>query len=249
MIKEMRYGEYNLYYCEECPQMLELGKDIVDKKELNIFQEFKVTQRNYVVGIEYSNEKYILKIPRNEQRIPQRKVQTLFKKGEAVTTLLNINNLIEMGFEEFSRPLLAGVRRKRGMIEESFLVMEYEEGRRIEVKDIEKVVEFGKKLHRVGHYHGDFNVSNFIMVGDKLKVIDTQGKKYSFGSYRKHYETLTFANDNFINEQKLDGLKLFNYQKDFWYYLAYFVKNFKNNGVMMKFRECKRKLRNKGWKI
>ena len=54
--------------------------------------------------IEVNNKKYVYKEPRNEFRIPQRQVTTLLKKGESLTTLVNINNLINMGFKEFVKP-------------------------------------------------------------------------------------------------------------------------------------------------
>lgn len=248
MIESIEYKGYALYYVRDSEEILGLGKNIIDD-EIEIFQEFKVTQRNYVAGVEYRDRKYILKSPRNEYRIPQRKIQTLFKRGEVLTTLININELLEKGFNEFSRPLLAGVKRKNGMICDSFLIMEFEEGRGIKIGDLGKIIEFGKKIHGIGRYHGDFNISNFLMTSKGLKVIDTQGKKYFFGTYRKHYEVLTFTKDLFILENHLDGIEMFNYPKDSFYYLAYFIKNFKQNSVIVKFRNIKKKLRDKGWKV
>ena len=64
--------------------------------KINILEELKVTDRNYVAKIKYQNETLILKSPRNEHRIPQRKFFTLFKDGESLSTLKNINLLIQL---------------------------------------------------------------------------------------------------------------------------------------------------------
>ena len=249
MIKKIEYKDYKVFYFERYKNILKLGTNIIDNN-IEIFKEFKVTKRNYVVGIEYENKKYILKSPRNEHRIPQRKFFTMFKDGESLSTLRNINILIdEYGFDEFVRPLMAIVKRKKGMIIDSYLVMKYVEGTPLEKKDIFTAVEFLKKLHRSKHYHGDANTSNFMMKDGKLRTIDTQGKKYWFGEYRKYYEVLTFSEDLLVLIYELNGVKLFNYPKNMWYYLAYFVKYGKKNKYIEKIKKWKKKKRDQGWKI
>lgn len=248
MIKSIQYKDYKIFYLDSREDLIELGKEIIDGK-VEIFREFKVTKRNYVAGALYKGEKYVVKSPRNEHRIPQRKVQTLFKEGEALTTLKNVNELIERGFHEFVRPLMAIVKRRSGMIVDSFLVMEYVEGRRPERNEIFLVVDFGRRLHGSKHYHGDFNTSNFLMTEEGLKTIDTQGKRFSFGTYRKHYEVMTFSKDLLLLDYEMDGEKIFGYSKDIYYYLAHCMKGFKNLSVVSEVKRIKKKLRDKGWKI
>lgn len=248
MIKNTRYRDYEMFYLDSKEDLIELGKNIIDNK-IDIFQEFKVTQRNYVAGVLYNGEKYVLKSPRNEHRIPQRKLQTLFKEGEALTTLKNINELIDEGFKEFVKPLMALVKRKNGMIVDSYLIMDYIEGRHLKRDEISQVVDFGKRLHLAKHYHGDFNTSNFMMTDKGLKTIDTQGKKLSFGTYHKHYEVMTFSRDLLILEYGFNGEKLFGYSKDVFYYIAYLIKGFKNMSFISRVKAYKKSLRNKGWKI
>jgi len=248
MIKNIQYKDYKIFYLDSRADLIDFGKKIIDGK-MEIFQEFKVTKRNYVAGAVYKDEKYVVKSPRNEHRIPQRKLQTFFKEGEALTTLKNVNNLIDNGLEEFVRPLMAIVKRRKGMIVDSFLVMEYVEGRRPEREEISLIVDFGRRLHKIKHYHGDFNTSNFLMTSNGLKTIDTQGKNFSFGSYRKHYEVMTFSKDLLILEYGMDGEKLFDYSKDFYYYLAHWMKGFKNLSVVSKVKKIKKNLRDRGWKV
>lgn len=248
MIKNIQYKDYKISYLDSRADLIDFGKKIIDGK-IEIFQEFKVTKRNYVAGAIYENKKYVVKSPRNEHRIPQRKVQTLFKEGEALTTLNNVNELIDKGFQEFVRPLMAIVKRRKGMIVDSFLVMEYVEGRRPEREEISLIVDFGRRLHKIKHYHGDFNTSNFMMTSDGLKTIDTQGKIFSFGSYRKHYEVMTFSRDLLVLKYGFNGEELFSYRKDIFYYLAHWIKGFKSLSVVSKIKEMKKKLRDNGWKV
>ena len=241
MIKKIEYKGYKVFYLEKYKNILKLGTNIIDNN-IEIFKEFKVTKRNYVVGLEFENKKYILKSPRNEHRIPQRNFFTMFKDGESLSTLRNINTLIdEYGFDEFVRPLMAIVKRKNGMIVDSYLVMEYVKGESLEKKDVFIAVEFLKKLHISKHYHGDANTSNFMMKNGKLKTIDTQGKKYWFGEYRKCYEVFTFSEDLLVLMYKLNGVKLFTYPKNIWYHVAYFMKHWKKNKWVEKIKNGKRK--------
>jgi len=166
---------------------------------------------------------------------------TLFKKGEALTTLININKIMdELKISEYVRPLLAINRRKHGMIDFSFLVLEKVKGD----SNVDKIalIELIKKIHRNKIYHGDFNPSNFIFTKNGIKIIDTQGKKMSFGNYRAHYDILTMKMDTYPD------LK-YPYKKNLFYYIALAVKKMKRLKFVEKIKEKKKILREKGWKI
>ena len=238
MLLEEKYKEYSIFAYNKF--FIEIGKNIIDKeyKEINIF---KNTKRNYVSEIQINNISYIFKEPRNECIIPQRKFFTLLKKGEALTTLVNVNKaIIEDNLTEYAKPFLAIVKRKNGMISYSALVQE-----KINIKtnrDLDKMVEVTKKIHNKGYYHGDCNPSNFITSKNEIKILDTQGKKMGFGNYRAHYDILTMKMDNY-NDMK------YPYKKNLFYYFALFVKKFKKLKFIEKIKEKKKKLREKGWKI
>ena len=126
---------------------------------------------------------------------------TLVKKGEALTTLININNAIySQNINEYAEPFLAICKRKKGIIIYSSIVMEKISG--IISSDDDKkdiMVELMKKIHEKGFYHGDFNPSNFIFSDKGIKTIDTQGKKMFFGKYRAHFDMLTMKWDSYQN--------------------------------------------------
>ena len=238
MLKKIRYEKYEIFSIDS--NYLQLGIQIVNKK-YKIIKKLKDTKRNFVAIIEINNKKYVFKEPRNEYRIPQRKIMTLLKKGEAVTTLKNINRLNNEGFSDFVKPLLAITSRKFGMIEYSGFLMEYFEG----IIDINKNLEFVKlvkKMHKNRVYHGDFNPGNFLVKDNVVKIIDTQAKKMFFGKYRAHYDMITMKMDSY-KEMK------YPYEKDIFYYFALIVKKFKRLKFIEKIKEKKKKLRDKGWKI
>lgn len=239
--KKEKYKGYNLYYFEE--KFSEIGKKIVDKnyKEEKIL---KNTKRNFVEIINLNEEKFVLKENRNEHIIPQRKLLTFFKKGEALTTLINLNKLINnYNLKEFVKPFLVINKRKYGMIVYSCIIMEEVQG--IISSDDDKkdmIVKIMKEIHKKGFYHGDFNPSNFIFSNNGIKIIDTQGKKMLFGKYRAHYDMLTMKWDSYKDME-------YPYKKDIYYYFAVFVKKIKKNSFIEKVKYKKKKLREKGWKI
>ncbi|PHH97746.1 lipopolysaccharide biosynthesis protein [Fusobacterium nucleatum] len=239
MIKEQDYKGFKIFYCED--EYLEFGKKIIEK-DFKTIKILKDSKRNYVSEIEIEGNNFIIKEPRNEYIIPQRKIMTLFKKGEAVSTLININKLIDKyGFKEYARPFLAIVRRKNKMINYSLFLMEKIEGK-IEEKNLDVLIELIKKIHKKGFYHGDFNPSNFLNSNGKIFILDTQGKKMFFGNYRAHYDMLTMKIDTYKNMK-------YPYSKNIFYYFAFTVKKFKKLYFVRKIKEFKKRLREKGWKI
>ncbi len=238
MLKKEIYKGFNIFSYDS--KNIEIGKKILDnnyKTEI----VFKDSKRSTVSEIKIDNNSYILKRIGNETIIPQRKLMTLFKKGEALTTLININKIMdELKISEYVRPLLAINRRKHGMIDFSFLVLEKVKGD----SNVDKIalIELIKKIHRNKIYHGDFNPSNFIFTKNGIKIIDTQGKKMSFGNYRAHYDILTMKMDTYPD------LK-YPYKKNLFYYIAPAVKKMKRLKFVEKIKEKKKILREKGWKI
>ena len=238
MLLEEKYKDFFIFAYGKF--YINIGKNIIDReyKEINIF---KNTKRNYVSEIQINNISYIFKEPRNEYIIPQRKFFTLFKKGEALTTLVNINNAIDKdNLLEYAKPLLAIVKRKNGMISYSALIQE-----KINVNDsreLNKMVEVTKKIHSKGYYHGDCNPSNFITSQYEVRILDTQAKKMFFGNYRAHYDMLTMKMDSYKEME-------YPYLKNIFYYFALLIKKIKKLPLVEKIKKYKKKLREKGWKI
>ena len=237
-LNSKKYKDLNIFYFED--ENLRNAINVIDKNYI-ISEVIKDTKRNYVALIEIEGKKYIYKEPRNEFRIPQRQFTTLLKKGEALTTLVNINNIIELGIKDFVKPLVAVNKRKNGFIVFSFFLMEYAQGEDNR-KNLDLIVKRMQEIHKLGYYHGDFNPGNFLVENSKIHILDTQGKKMFFGNYRAHYDMITMKYESY-EEMK------YPYKKNFFYYLAYGIKMFKKIPLVMKIKEFKEDLRDKGWKI
>lgn len=236
MLKEERYKEeYTLYFYED--KYKKLLKDVLDKK-VQIVDILKENRRSYIAIIEYDNKKYIIKESRNEYKIFQRRLMSKFKKGEFVNTLQNIHNLIyNEKIKEYAEPYGAIIGRKNGYISYNLLLMEYV-GEEIFPDILDNMLDLVKNIHGKGYYHGDFNPSNFIVIDDKLKIVDTQGKKMMFGNYRAHYDILTMKMDSFPD-------MVYPYKKNIFYYIALGMKKYKKNILVSKIKAFKNKLRDK----
>lgn len=248
-LKEEKYLDWKIFFSQTESNVMTLGKIILDKK-YKIKKIYKDTKRNYVAQIEIENKYYILKEFRSEVIIPQRKIQTLFKKGEALNTLINTTEAIELGIEELVKPIIALVK-KNLTIKQSYLLMEYVEGEKISsIEDIDKIMELVEKIHKNKIYHGDLNTSNFIKEGNKIRILDTQSKKEKIGSFKRWYDIFTLENDLLVKELNYNVReKYYLKEKNIWFYLAYLLKNFKNTKLIKKIKAKKKELRKKGWKI
>lgn len=246
MIKNILYKEFKIYYKNE--ENKKIAEAVLDKN-YKVVKEYKNTERNYVAKIEISDKFYVLKSPKAETIIPQRKIQTIFKKGEGLTSFINIDRAKNMGLDFFIEPLAVMV--KRGLfLKESFILMEYIEGDIIRtIEDIDKIMEMVEEIHKKGIYHGDLNTSNFIKTENGIKIIDTQAKKERFWHFKRAYDILTLKNDLLVLEREYEVEKKYKVKRDLGYVLAYTVKNFKKLPLVEKIRGLKVKLRNKGWKI
>lgn len=244
-----KYQKWNIYYPENDKITLELGKNIIDSN-YSVIKILKEGKRNYVAIISTNGKKYILKEFRSEIIIPQRKIQTYFKRGEALTTLKNGLESIEEDVFELVRPIAAIVKRKK-TIEKSYLIMEYVLGQKLQTtKDIDEVIRITKKIHKLKRYHGDLNTSNFIKTSNGLKVLDTQMKKGMFFSFKKYYDILTLKEDLLVINLKYnveENYKINKFRLSF--VLAFLIKRLKKLKIINIMRKYKKDLREKGWKI
>lgn len=226
-LKTKNYKKINLFFYNE--KFLNIGKKIIDK-DFKVLKDLKNTKRNYVALIEVAGEKFVYKEPRNEFLLIQRKVFTFFKKGEARTTLENINSISSNLRKNFSEIYLAGVERKYGFIKKSFFLQEALETHKEILKEKETIALI-KKIHTENRYHGDCNWSNFLKTDIGIKIIDTQLKKMYFGNYRAHYDMITLKMTTFKDME-------YPYEKNIFYYLAIIIKAFKN--MKRKFKNRKK---------
>lgn len=215
----LKKNEYKLYFYDK--KYLNLGKKVIEQ-DYKVLKEYKNDSRTYVAVIEIDKKKYILKIPRYESNKILKKILTFFKKGEALRSLINIKEANENGLQEVMDIYIVGVKKRFGLIENSFFLSEYIEGEKsLEDKKILKILELCKKIHRLGYYHGDCNPYNFIFdKDDNIRIVDTQCKKMRFGNYKAHYDNLTIM--KYLKE-KIKYIE----EKNIFYWLALIIRKIK----------------------
>lgn len=216
-IKEKESDNIKYFYFEE--KYFYILKDILNLK-YKVIQEFKNDKRTYVAEILINNEYYILKKIYTNKKI--KKFLSIFKKGEALSTLININSAIENGVTELAKPFGAIVERKNKMIENELFIMEYCDGRRIKGdKEYFESLKILDKIYSLGRFHGDCNPANIYYKDGKIVILDTKLKKMIFGDYRKHYDILTLM--KYIKE-KIQ----YPYKKNIYYYFAALVRKIRD---------------------
>lgn len=214
VIKES-FEKKNIFYFDK--KYREILEKVLNS-EYKTEQEYKNDNRTYVAKIKIDNKNYILKKIYTTKKI--KKMLSVFKKGEALSTLLNINRAVEKGITELAKPLGAVVERKNGIIVNEMFLMEYYDGRRINgEKEYLRTLKILDKIYSLGRFHGDCNPANFYYVNGKIIILDTKLKKMLFGDYRKHYDILTLM--------KYIKIK-YPYEKNIFYYFAALVRKMRD---------------------
>lgn len=242
-----KIDNWKISYNEKNVLALELAQDILGNKTYKSVKEYKNDKRSYIAVIEFKGSKFILKFPKNEVKIPQRKIMTLLKKGEALNTYERTNKYQEKGLDNLCDIYAVGVKRRYGMISDSFMIMEYIDGEETQpdkIEDIELLMKGLKKLHSYGLKHGDANPRNFIIEKNtgNLKIIDTQLKKdvFKIGS---NYDYV-----NLFYSEVRQALKYVD-TRTAAFKIAMTLKKIKRLKVISYIKKIKKKLRDKGWRI
>lgn len=242
-----KIDNWKISYNKKNVLALELAQDILGNKTYKPVKEYKNDKRSYIAVIEFKGSKFILKFPKNEVKIPQRKIMTLLKKGEALNTYERTNKYQEKGLDNLCDIYAVGVKRRYGMISDSFMIMEYIDGEETQPdkkEDIKLLMEGLKKLHSYGLKHGDANPRNFIIEKNtgNLKIIDTQLKKdvFKIGS---NYDYV-----NLFYSEVRQALKYVD-TRTAAFKIAMTLKKIKRLKVISYIKKIKKKLRDKGWRI
>ncbi|WP_442486623.1 lipopolysaccharide core heptose(II) kinase RfaY [Fusobacterium necrophorum] len=241
-IVKKRNHSYTMYGKKED---LYLAEEFL-KQNYKTVEVFKNTKRNYVAKIDIQGKYYILKSPRSEQILLQKKIFSYWKRGEALSTLVNVQHAIEkFHMTELVTPYVAIVK-KTFYLKESYLIMEYVEGRPFQKeKDFLLLMTWIQTFHRKGFYHQDLNTSNVCIQNDTLRVFDTQAKRERISHYHRSYDILTLKQDLLVLEKNFPVETYYPLPKNFGSLLAKLVKYGKYNPISLYFRDKKQKKREK----
>ena len=228
-----KYKGWNVLYNGD-KRLLDYLDNIINYKDINIIKEVKNNKRSLVLLIHYLGKQIILKSPREKNLRKLIRFTTLFRKGEAFKSILNMKKLNNMGIRT-NIPLMAIEKRVLGMVFDSWILYEYEEGDRCDENNYFKVVEKLKEIHAKNILHGDPQIRNFLYNGKEIITIDCNPKRVLLGNVSKVYEFL------YLEESAEDINKYFNLSKDM---LSYKIAR-KYSEIYWVWRKFKKKHRRK----
>ena len=236
-INTIKYKGYDINYYHR-KDLVALAKNIIDRDDLIVEEEYRNSDRSVVRKIKYNNEKLILKESKNEKRAIIKKIGSYFSKGESLITLININSFLDKRVKLYE-PYVAIQSRKNGFIDESYLVTNFISDREArDPKYFNEVCNLIKLLHENGKAHGDTKLDNFLIDNDNnVVIIDTRLRGVGLLNLRKYYDYLNIKNDIKNVEEYIE------IKKTISYYLALFILNFKKTNFFKLIRALRKKLK------
>ena len=161
--------------------------NIIYSKNLLILKELKNDQRSLVLLVTHMGKKLILKSPLEKNRRKWIRFTTLFRNGEAFKAILNMERLNNVGIRT-NNPVMAIEKRVFGMVSDSWILFEYEEGEPCAEEHYALAVQKLKEIHTKGILHRDPQIRNFLYNGKEVITIDCNPKRIWLGNISKAYE-------------------------------------------------------------
>jgi thiamine kinase-like enzyme len=185
-LKIEKYKEWNVLYTGE-KYVFDYIDNIINLENLNILKEIKNNKRSLVLIVSLMGKKFILKSPLEKNRRKWIRFTTLFRNGEAFKTILNMERLNNMGIKT-NNPTMAIEKRVFGMVCDSWMLFEYEEGEPCAEEHYALAVQKLKEIHAKDILHGDPQIRNFLYNGKEIITIDCNPKRIWLGNISKAYE-------------------------------------------------------------
>lgn len=204
----------------------------IEEKRIKVLKTLKSDHRSTVKLIELNGKSYIYKIPTEKNTRKWQRFLSIFRGGEAQREFLCLENILKNGIDT-AKPYFACETKKLGMVVDSYLVMEYIDGREGSIDNIEIICDTLEKIHSKGYIHGDSQLSNFIISNGFCYIIDAKFKKSILGKFAQAYEFIyleTSCGQSIKRYYKKHGLyhviaKIFDYYLIFWGKTRAFVKS------------------------
>lgn len=147
---------------------------------------YKDNRHSFVASIACDDRPVFVKVPRGRDRRAGERLMTLYHRGETVRYAESMQTLAKLGFVA-PKPLAYGIRKRLGMVVESFLIYEGLDGRPAAEDDAHEVVRVINRLHAHGYVRRDAIRRNFLITDDGVGLIDFRlskpviFRKYKFG--------------------------------------------------------------------
>jgi len=231
-MKNKKINNYNLYYDKEI--YLKYFQDVIDNK-FETLKILKDTSRSLVKFIKFKDGFTCLyKEPREKNKRKWQKFIGIFRGSEAKRNFKSLEKIENMRIKT-SSPYLAIEIKKGIIIQNSFILMEYIDGKIASEAEYNLIINKLKEIHKLGILHGDSQIANFLVKDKDVYVIDSSAKNNYFGSLNSDKELIELEVDlNNSENYLLEDRKRFTYKINKTIYI-----------LQRAFRRWKTKRRNK----
>lgn len=135
--------------------------------------------RTLSAKVSFEGTSLLLKVPRARNGRRWERFLTYFRVSDALRTFRHLELMARLGFVA-PQPVLAGERRCRGVVVDSFVCYRFVDGRPAEAGDANKILAVLRALHKLDYLRSDAQLANFLIVGDAVTFIDFRLKKPRF---------------------------------------------------------------------
>lgn len=187
MKKKLSRQENIYYFSEAAFSLFENWK----AGEYRLLKILKDTDRSYVALLEMGGDQFIYKEAREKNRRKWQRFLSVFRGSESKREGLQMFEIRKNGFlgPEFQ---FAYEKKRASMVIHSFLVYSYIEADELTAKKAEKAFAYLEKIHDAGFLHGDSQLSNFLIHGEEIYLIDSKFQKNKYGALGSAYENYYF---------------------------------------------------------
>jgi len=177
---KLEFRDYQLRVNDTSPRayVLPLVEKIIDET-LHFQDVFRSNNTTFIARFSYEGKELVLKIPRGRNSRYWERMLTIFRRGECSRVFLGMLKLQELNFAG-AIPLVAGEKKKFGMVVNSFLVYEYLEGDTAGLDDAQQIVDLLLNLHAKNYIRRDAKLVNFVRTSNGIALIDFRLKKPVF---------------------------------------------------------------------
>ena len=213
MKKKLSRQEKIYYFSEEAFSLFEHWK----VGGYRLLKVLKDTDRSYVALLEIEGRKFIYKEPREKKHRKWQRFLSIFRGSESRREGLQMLEIEKKGFlgPKFQ---FAYERKWASMTIYSFLVYSYIDAEEMTVHKAEQAFAYLKKIHDAGFLHGDSQLSNFLMDGEDIYLIDSKFQKNKYGAlgsaYENYYFELSCPNCSFLTDRSHWAYKIAKKWKD-----------------------------------
>ena len=171
-------------------------------KTLKILKEDK---RSLVKVIEIDGNEFVLKIPKEKNTRKWQRFVNIFRGSDSFRNYKTMEKLEQIGIN--STVAVFAAEKRSPFVVDSFLIMEFLEGEKINESDYSKVIDELNKLHLKGYLHGDSQIQNFMKRNNKIYMIDFRLQKNIYGKIGEMYEFIYLGESCKEIEKYYDNIK------------------------------------------